>query len=80
MAIPIQKLPTIVIIVIASIFLALSGLRSIGAGEVGVQFSKIKGVLPEELDEGWQWVIPGLVQITRYSIRSQTYTMSAAIG
>lgn len=76
----IQKLPTIAIIVIAIIFLALSGLRSIGAGEVGVQFSKIKGVLPEELDEGWHWVIPGLVQITRYSIRSQTYTMSAAIG
>ncbi|MEW5768075.1 MAG: prohibitin family protein [bacterium] len=77
---PAPKLSTITIIVIAIIFLALSGLRSIGAGEVGVQFSKIKGVLPEELDEGWHWVVPGLVQISRYSIRSQIYTMSARIG
>lgn len=77
---PSQKVPAIAVILIAIGFLALSGLRSIGAGDVGVQFSRMSGVLPEELDEGWHWVIPGLVQITHYSIRSQTYTMSAMIG
>ncbi|MDI6794416.1 MAG: prohibitin family protein [bacterium] len=77
---PSQKVPAIAVILIAIGFLALSGLRSIGAGDVGVQFSRMSGVLPEELDEGWHWVIPGLVQITHYSIRSQTYTMSATIG
>lgn len=77
---PSQKVPAIAVILIAIGFLALSGLRSIGAGDVGVQFSRMSGVLPEELDEGWHWVIPGLVQITHYSIRSQTYTMSATLG
>jgi regulator of protease activity HflC (stomatin/prohibitin superfamily) len=75
-----QKLPIIGVVLVVVLFIILSGLRSIGPGEVGVQFSKISGVLPEELGEGWHWVMPGIIEITRYSIRTQTYTMSARIG
>ncbi|MDI6785902.1 MAG: prohibitin family protein, partial [bacterium] len=58
----------------------ISGLRTIGSGTVGVQFSKISGVLPDELGEGWHWVMPGVVEITNYSTRTQIYTMSARVG
>lgn len=75
-----QKLPVIGIVLVVIFFIGISGLRTIGPGMAGVQFSKISGVLPEELGEGWHWVMPGIVEITRYSVRTQTYTMSARTG
>ncbi|MEL4305452.1 prohibitin family protein [Methanococcoides sp. LMO-2] len=49
---------------------------SIGAGEVGVKFSQFGGVQDDELGEGLH-IVPPWVSVTKYSVRSEVYTMSA---
>ncbi|MBP2030467.1 regulator of protease activity HflC (stomatin/prohibitin superfamily) [Methanohalophilus levihalophilus] len=49
---------------------------SIGAGEVGVKFSQFGGVQEDELGEGLH-IVPPWVTVTKYSVRSEVYTMSA---
>ncbi|MDK2893099.1 prohibitin family protein [Methanohalophilus sp.] len=48
---------------------------SIGAGEVGVKFSQFGGVQDDELGEGLH-IVPPWVTVTKYSVRSEVYTMS----
>jgi len=48
---------------------------SIGAGEVGVKFNQFGGVQDDELDEGLH-IVPPWVSVTKYSVRSEVYTMS----
>ncbi|WP_445474643.1 prohibitin family protein [Methanococcoides methylutens] len=49
---------------------------SVGAGEVGVKFSQFGGVQEDELGEGLH-IVPPWVSVTKYSVRSEVYTMSA---
>ena len=49
---------------------------SIGAGEVGVKFNQFGGVQSDELGEGLH-IVPPWVSVTKYSVRSEVYTMSA---
>ncbi|WP_094228124.1 prohibitin family protein [Methanolobus psychrotolerans] len=48
---------------------------SVGAGEVGVKFNQFGGVEEGELGEGLH-IVPPWVSVTKYSVRSETYTMS----
>ncbi|SDF35043.1 Regulator of protease activity HflC, stomatin/prohibitin superfamily [Methanolobus vulcani] len=48
---------------------------SVGAGEVGVKFNQFGGVEDDELGEGLH-IVPPWVSVTKYSVRSETYTMS----
>lgn len=52
---------------------------SIGAGEVGVKFNQFGGVEEDELGEGLH-IVPPWVSVTKYSVRSETYTMSGRSG
>ncbi|MCG7850976.1 MAG: prohibitin family protein, partial [Methanosarcinaceae archaeon] len=64
-----------VIIVIFSVMFG-SILVSVGAGEVGVKFNQFGGVQSDELGEGLH-IVPPWVSVTKYSVRSEVYTMSA---
>ncbi|WP_406658005.1 prohibitin family protein [Methanolobus sp. ZRKC2] len=88
--IPIKEIPPIFVTVfrsIAIIFIILivfsvmfgSIFVSIGAGEVGVKFNQFGGVEEEELGEGLH-IVPPWVSVTKYSVRSETYTMSGTEG
>ncbi|WP_406670124.1 prohibitin family protein [Methanolobus sp. ZRKC4] len=87
---PIKEIPPIFVTVfrsIAIIFIILivfsvmfgSIFVSIGAGEVGVKFNQFGGVEEEELGEGLH-IVPPWVSVTKYSVRSETYTMSGTEG
>ncbi len=67
-----------IIFVILFIFSVMFGsiLVSVGAGEVGVKFNQFGGVESDELGEGLHLVMPW-VSVTKYSVRSEVYTMSA---
>ena len=67
-----------IIFVILFIFSVMFGsiLVSVGAGEVGVKFNQFGGVESDELGEGLHIVMPW-VSVTKYSVRSEVYTMSA---
>ena len=68
---------TITIVVIFIIFVILSqGIRLIGAGERGVIFNTFRGVSSRVLGEGLHIVIPFVEQITKYTVRVQTYSMT----
>lgn len=67
-----------IIFVVLFIFSVMFGsiLVSVGAGEVGVKFNQFGGVESDELGEGLHVVMPW-VSVTKYSVRSEVYTMSA---
>lgn len=67
-----------IIFVVLFIFSVMFGsiLVSVGAGEVGVKFNQFGGVESDELGEGLHIVMPW-VSVTKYSVRSEVYTMSA---
>lgn len=67
-----------IVLTILIIFSVLFGsiFVSIGAGEVGVKFSQFGGVQDDELGEGLH-IVPPWVSVTKYSVRSEVYTMSA---
>ncbi|MDF1533587.1 MAG: prohibitin family protein [Methanosarcinaceae archaeon] len=67
-----------VVFVILFIFSVMFGsiLVSVGAGEVGVKFNQFGGVESDELGEGLH-LVPPWVGVTKYSVRSEVYTMSA---
>ncbi|WP_135612918.1 prohibitin family protein [Methanococcoides sp. AM1] len=67
-----------ILLTILIIFSVLFGsiFVSIGAGEVGVKFSQFGGVQDDELGEGLH-IVPPWVSVTKYSVRSEVYTMSA---
>ena len=71
----------VIIFAIILIFSVMFGsiLVSVGAGEVGVKFNQFGGVQPDELGEGLHIVVPW-VSVTKYSVRSEVYTMSAKSG
>ncbi len=50
----------------------------VGAGERGVVFNRFSGVSRAELGEGLHVIVPWAQSVTRYDVKSQTYTMSAA--
>ncbi|MBN2111189.1 MAG: prohibitin family protein [Methanosarcinaceae archaeon] len=88
--IPIKEIPPVfgrilrsiaIIFIILIIFSAMFGsiFVSIGAGEVGVKFNQFGGVEEDELGEGLH-IVPPWVSVTKYSVRSETYTMSGVEG
>ncbi|NOQ47631.1 MAG: prohibitin family protein [Methanococcoides sp.] len=70
-----------IVLVILLIFSAVFGsiFVSVGAGQVGVKFSQFGGVMDDELGEGLH-IVPPWVSVTKYSVRSEMYTMSAKAG
>jgi prohibitin 2 len=68
-----------IVVVILVIFSVMFGsiLVSVGAGEVGVKFNQFGGVQSDELGEGLH-IVPPWVSVTKYSVRSEVYTMSAS--
>jgi prohibitin 2 len=56
--------------------LILSSTVVIRAGSRGVVFDIFRGVLPEPLTEGLHFILPVIQQVTRYDVRTHTYTMS----
>jgi regulator of protease activity HflC (stomatin/prohibitin superfamily) len=71
----------VVIFVILIVFSILFGsiFVSVGAGEVGVKFNQFGGVEEDELGEGLH-IVPPWVSVTKYSVRSETYTMSGVVN
>lgn len=51
--------------------------QTVERGEVGVRINQLTGVVSESRD-GPVWVLPGLHQLRRYSLRDQTFRPSAA--
>ena len=87
---PIKDIPPIVgkifrsiaiVFILLIIFSAMFGsiFVSVGAGEVGVKFNQFGGVEGDELGEGLH-IVPPWISVTKYSVRSETYTMSGTAG
>jgi prohibitin 2 len=87
---PIKEIPPIVgkmfrsiavVFVILILFSVMFGsiFVSVGAGEVGVKFNQFGGVEEDELGEGLH-IVPPWISVTKYSVRSETYTMSGTTG
>ncbi|MBM3501118.1 MAG: prohibitin family protein [Armatimonadetes bacterium] len=72
------RLKIIVVIVLLILALNLLGhsVVSVGAGERAVVFSKVSGVLPTQLGEGWHVLIPWVWEAEKYDVRRQTWTVS----
>jgi len=68
----------VLVMVILVIFSMMFGsiFVSVGAGEVGVKFNQFGGVQSDELGEGLH-IVPPWVSVTKYSVQSEVYTMSA---
>jgi prohibitin 2 len=60
--------------------LLLSSTVVIRAGSRGVVFDIFRGILPEPLTEGLHVIVPVIQQVTRYDVRTHTYTMSQRSG
>jgi prohibitin 2 len=56
--------------------LILASTVVIRAGSRGVVFDIFRGILPEPLTEGLHFILPMIQQVTRYDVRTHTYTMS----
>jgi regulator of protease activity HflC (stomatin/prohibitin superfamily) len=56
--------------------LLISSIVVIRAGSRGVVFDIFRGVLAEPLEEGLHFIVPMIQQVTRYDVRTHTYTMS----
>lgn len=69
------------VIVAAVFFIMSAGVISIGPAEVGVVFNTLTGNLAETpLQPGLHIIIPGIQEVTIYSIAQQEYTMSGRQG
>ena len=88
--IPIKDIPEVftkifrslaIVFVILILFSVMFGsiFVSVGAGEVGVKFNQFGGVQEDELGEGLH-IVPPWVSVTKYSVQSETYTMSGRAG
>jgi len=68
----------IVLIVLVLVGLNLMGrsVVSVEAGERAVIFSRISGVLPRQLGEGWHLLVPWAWQAQKYDVKRQTWTVS----
>jgi prohibitin 2 len=73
---------TAVGLVIAAIFFIMSaGVVEIKANEVGVVFNTLNGDLTDTpLGPGMHIIIPGVQEVTIYSVAQQEYTMSGRVG
>jgi len=73
---------TVIGLVVAVIFFVLgAGVVEIQADEVGVVFNVLSGKLAEApLGPGLHVVIPGVQEVTLYSIAQQEYTMSGGVS
>jgi regulator of protease activity HflC (stomatin/prohibitin superfamily) len=60
--------------------LLLSSTVVIRAGSRGVVFDIFRGISPEPLAEGLHIIVPVIQQVTRYDVRTHTYTMSQRPG
>src|SRR5687767_11792214 len=58
------------------VLLILASTVIIRAGSRGVVFDIFRGILPEPLTEGVHFILPVVQQVTRYDVRTHTYTMS----
>ena len=56
--------------------LAVSSMVVVRAGSRGVVFDIFRGILPKPLTEGLHLIVPVVQQVTRYDVRTHTYTMS----
>jgi regulator of protease activity HflC (stomatin/prohibitin superfamily) len=73
---------TIVGVVIAAIFFIMgAGVVEVKANEVGVVFNTLNGELTDTpLGPGLHIIIPGIQEVTIYSVAQQEYTMSGKVG
>jgi regulator of protease activity HflC (stomatin/prohibitin superfamily) len=73
---------TLVGVVIAAIFFITSaGVVEVQANEVGVVFNTLNGELADTpLGPGMHIIIPGIQEVTIYSVAQQEYTMSGKAG
>jgi regulator of protease activity HflC (stomatin/prohibitin superfamily) len=58
------------------LLLFLSSIVVIRAGSRGVVFDVFRGVLATPLNEGLHFIVPLVQQVSRYDVRTHTYTMS----
>jgi regulator of protease activity HflC (stomatin/prohibitin superfamily) len=65
---------------LAFFLLVYSSVIVIRAGSRGIVFDIFRGVLPEPLTEGLHFILPVVQQVTRYDVRTHTYTMSQRPG
>jgi prohibitin 2 len=65
---------------LVAFLLLLSSTVVIRAGSRGVVFDIFRGILPEPLTEGLHVIMPVIQQVTRYDVRTHTYTMSQRPG
>ncbi len=66
-----------VVFVIFAFILFRSTVIFVPAGQVGVVYDRIRGVLPQTMHEGLGFAIPFIQQVTLFDTRLQEYTMSA---
>lgn len=73
---------TVSIIALALLFLIIlsSAIVIIPAGHVGVVFNAVVGVKKKSLQEGLNFVVPGVESVTIYDARVRNYTMSHSAG
>lgn len=68
------------IAMIVALYLVLSffsrAIVSVGAGERAVIFSKVSGILPTQLGEGWHLLVPLVWEVEKYDVKRQTWTVS----
>ena len=63
--------------ILLAFFLFRSTVIFVPAGQVGVVYDRIRGVLPQTMHEGLGFAIPFIQQVTLFDTRLQEYTMSA---
>ncbi len=74
--IPIKYLVYVVLIIIAAMVVIGHSMVAVGAGERAVVFSRVSGMLPTQLGEGWHVLVPWVWQPTIYDVRRQPWTIS----
>jgi regulator of protease activity HflC (stomatin/prohibitin superfamily) len=68
----------VIAIVLAVVLVNVLGhsIVAVGAGERAVIFSRVSGVLPTQLGEGWHLLVPGVWEAHKYTVRRDTWTVS----
>jgi regulator of protease activity HflC (stomatin/prohibitin superfamily) len=65
-----------VVLIAVALYLIISTVITVKAGERAVIFSKVSGVLERPRGEGWHVVIPYVWEATMYDVKTQTWTIS----
>jgi len=74
--VPLKHFLWIIVVLIAVLYLLGHSVVTVGAGERAVIFSKLSGVLPTRLGEGWHVLVPWFWEPTVYDVRKRTWTIT----